>query len=126
MSDEKALEIITKDAASAEIFTEANPEWTKGWVPSELVTRSPFSSAQPTDIELNATIETLLESPEIDAMLENVAADAADDAKAALALPSNLFVQNNGGTDQLEEFRKEFKAFEARVVAAFKHAGFKF
>lgn len=75
---------------------------------------------------LDAKIDALLESPEIDAMLENVAADAADDAKAALALPSNLFAQNNGGTDRLEELRKEFKAFEARVAAAFKHAGFKF
>jgi len=78
-----------------------------------------------TDAQLDARINTLLESPEIDAMLENVAADAADDASRQQA---KVGVQNLQLSNMRPSYTTyaEFKAFEARVAAAFKHAGFKF
>lgn len=80
-----------------------------------------------TDEQLDAAIDQLLAHPEIDAMLENVAKDAADDIGEAIEEFVN--VENSNGQAEVPEApltRAEFEEFKARVEKAFKHAGFKF
>jgi len=90
-----------------------------------------------TDAQLDARINNLLESPEIDAMLENVAADAAEDAQNDLAKGDRIDALNMSLTipgwtahtitgPRNYVTTREFDEFKARVAAAFKHAGFKF
>lgn len=82
-----------------------------------------------TSTELNAKIDELLKSPEIDAMLENVAADAADDAKYSQGIVNSqlpTYLTKSGGSDYLQVLRNDFEEFKKKVTAAFKHAGFKF
>jgi hypothetical protein len=77
--------------------------------------------------QLDAAINDILKSPEIDAMLENVAADAAEDkAIASLGVDAisatNQFIVDS----KLNGVYSRIEALEKRVAAAFKHAGFKF
>jgi hypothetical protein len=85
--------------------------------------------------QLDAAIEDILKSPEIDAMLENVAADAAEDAQNELAKGQPFdptaeihptFQAINGSLRPDYLTWREFKTFEERVAKAFKHTGFKF
>jgi hypothetical protein len=134
------IEQVAADAASTETFKEENPEWADGWQPAALVSPSPYStppvpSANLSDEALDAEIDKLLASPEIDAMLENVANDAADDigeavqevidaASADKAAEYQYPLQNPNGVIAIG--RTEFEEFKDRVIKAFKHAGFKF
>lgn len=86
-----------------------------------------------TDEQLDSAINNVLESPEVNAMLDNVAADAAEDFKssqgkfdAGATITPSLFQGIRGGLRPDYLTWREFKAFEDRVAAAFKHAGFKF
>lgn len=88
-----------------------------------------------TDEQLDSAIDSVLASPEVNAMLENAAADAADDAKLAQGKPFDPTGTFSGSTQAIIKAPsigdrpvtyKDFKAFEERVAAAFKHAGFKF
>jgi len=79
------------------------------------------------DEALDAKIDELLSSPEIDAMLENVAKDAADDIGEAVEelLASAPLVKQVAEAQNVYITKAEFDAFVARVEKVFKHAGFK-
>jgi hypothetical protein len=73
-------------------------DWAKHWKPKDFPSPSPFAEAVvPSDEQLDTAITQSLESPEVDAALANVAAEAAEDAEkdaqfdaalaAALELP---------------------------------------
>jgi hypothetical protein len=79
-----------------------------------------------TDEDLDKKINQLLANPEIDAMLENVAEDAANDIGEAVEEIIAANVAAGETTLPAGPTRAEFDAFTARVEKAFKHAGFKF
>lgn len=85
-----------------------------------------------TDEQLDSAIATVLESPEVSAMLENAAADAASDVRDILS-PSFSNVSITGSLSSevadaaiMYDLSKRLDALEARIEKAFKHAGFKF
>lgn len=129
ITDSEAIKEVLADVKGAETYAKVT-DWAKDWRLSELTFPNPAAKQleETGDAQLDEALNEMLTSPEVAAMLENVAADAADDElNASVKLPSNLFPTDLPSTSlDLQDLRKEFKAFEARVAAAFKHAGFKF
>lgn len=137
MSDEKqltekeALDQVLADVKAAASYIAARP-----LVPADLPSEPSIQSTgkdflagpddapafrEPSDVELEDEIDRILNNPEIDAMLEGVAEGVAQDLAESIG--------NVGGdtpAPPVEVTRVEFEAFQKRVAAAFKHAGFKF
>jgi hypothetical protein len=66
-------------------------DWAKHWKPKDFPSPSPFAEAVvPSDEQLDTAINQSLESPEVDAALANVAAEAEDDAQLDAALNEML------------------------------------
>lgn len=131
--DKKTIEEVIEEAKNspeAEYHVTSVPATLPENSGSVLRVVPPVPAEDLTDDALDAQIDKLLASPEIDAMLENVAKDAADDIGEAVeevlsaAKEYQYPVQNPTGT--ISVGRSEFEEFKARVEKAFKHAGFKF
>ena len=115
----------------------------EGWEKKDLVSPSPYIATAeyhvtsvpalegvvPDDIsaQVDAKIDELIATPEIQAMLGNavqgVVDNAIDDAAAELGLASSELSNSPYSVGKL---RDDFEEFKARVEKAFKHAGFKF
>lgn len=84
--------------------------------------------------QINEAIAEAVKLPEIQALLENAAADAADDTKLAQGkefdpagtIPGEYGAIKGVSTEDRPVTLRDLRTFEAKVAAAFKHAGFKF
>lgn len=120
--------MITEEQSNTNVQQTEN--WAEGWVKKDRINPSPFSQeavvpdvSEITDEQLDNAIDIVLQSPEVSAMIENAASDAADDATKGAW---DFDAIKRGQVTEKAVSQSEFNTFKARVEAAFKHAGFKF